>query len=346
MAVPQYVKGKVPNLNVGGWFDQEDFAGPLRIFSAAQSQPGNLNYLVVGPRNHGGWQNGIGRKLKDIDFGSNTAVYFREKVQASWFNYWLKDKGPLNLPKVLAFQTGSNEWKAYEEWPPKKGTTDRRLYLHALGEASFDPVTESGAFDSYVSDPSRPVPYRNRPIPETYGGAGWSTWLVDDQRFMDTRPDVAVWRTKPLTTDVVVSGDVVADLFASTTGTDCDWSVKLIDVYPDGEPSDPAMGGYELMVAADVLRGQYRESFEKPKPIVAGEVTEYRIDLLTHNHLFRKGHRIMVQVQSSWFPLIDRNPQTFVPNIFNAAESDFQVATQRIFRSREYPSSVILPVAP
>jgi putative CocE/NonD family hydrolase len=337
---------KVPNLNVGGWFDQEDFAGPWRIFAASETpETRQYNYLVVGPWNHGGWFSGVGRTLKNLDFGSNTGDYFRKNIQARWFAYWLKGQGPLNLPRIQLFQTGSNEWKAYDQWPPG-GVQERRLYLHAGNEASFEPPAESGeVFDSYVSDPHRPVPYRERPIPETYGGSpGWSTWHTDDQRFAESRPDVAVWQTKPLESDVTVAGDVIADLFASTCGTDSDWIVKLIDVYPVSVPEDPSMGGYELMIGADVLRGRFRNGFEKPEPVTSNEPVEYRVDLLSHDHVFRKGHRIMIQVQSTWFPIIDRNPQKFVPNIFEAKESDFQAATQHVFRSKMHASAVILPI--
>jgi uncharacterized protein len=348
-AVQKIVRSvKVPNLNVGGWFDQEDFAGPWRIFAASETPDSSqYNYMVVGPWNHGGWFSGPGRTLKNLDFGSNTGEYFRKNIQARWFAYWLKSKGSLNFGRIQLFQTGSNNWKAYDEWPPK-GAQERRLYLHAAGEASFDPPGEASAddaFDSFVSDPHRPVPYRERPIPETYGGSpGWSTWHVDDQRFAESRPDVAVWQTKPLESDVTVAGDVVADLFASTSGSDSDWIVKLIDAYPASVPQDPPMGGYELMIAADVLRGRFRNGFEKPEPVKPDEAVEYRVDLLSHDHVFRKGHRIIIQVQSTWFPIIDRNPQKFVPNIFEAKESDFQAVTQRVFRSKLRPSAVTLPV--
>ena len=337
---------KVPNLNVGGWFDQEDFAGPWRIFAASETpESRQYNYLVVGPWNHGGWFAGMGRTLKNLDFESNTGEYFRKNIQARWFAYWLKSNGTLEQPRIQLFETGSNQWKAYDQWPPR-GVEERRLYLHAANEASFEPPTEGrDAFDSFVSDPSRPVPYRVPPIPETYGGSpGWSTWHTDDQRFAASRPDVAVWQTKPLEADLTVAGDVIADLFASTSGTDSDWIAKLIDVYPASVPEDPPMGGYELMIAADVLRGRFRNSFEKPEPVRPNQPAEYRIDLLSHDHVFRKGHRIMIQVQSTWFPVIDRNPQKFVPNIFEAKESDFQAATQRVFRSKTHPSAVIVPV--
>lgn len=338
----------VPNLNVGGWFDQEDFAGPWRIFAASEvSESRQFNYMVEGPWNHGGWFSGPGRRLKDLDFGSNTGEYFRQNIQARWFHHWLKDNQntKLDMPRIQLFETGSNEWRAYGQWPPR-GAQSRKLYLHVGGEASFDPPQASApAFDSFVSDPHRPVPYRERPIPETYGGSpGWSTWQADDQRFAETRQDVAVWKTKPLDSDVRIAGNVIADLFASTSGTDSDWIVKLIDVYPDSVPDDPPMGGYELMIAADALRGRFRNSFETPEPVAPNQVMEYRIDLLSHDHVFRKGHRIMVQVQSTWFPIIDRNPQTFVPNIFEADEQDFRVATQRIFVSKAEASAIVLPV--
>jgi len=345
-AVQKIVRSaKVPNLNVGGWFDQEDFAGPWRIFAASETpESRQYNYLVEGPWNHGGWFSGPGRTLKNVDFGSDTGEYFRQNIQARWFAYWLKNKGPMDLPRIQLFETGSNTWKSYDQWPPK-GVQERRLYLRASGGASFDAPADSDASDSFVSDPHRPVPYRERPIPETYGGSpGWSTWHVDDQRFAESRPDVAVWQTMPLESDLTVTGDVIADLFASTSGTDSDWIVKLIDVYPASVPEDPPMGGYELMIAADVLRGRFRNGFDKPEAVTPDEPAEYRIDLMSHDHVFRKGHRIMIQVQSSWFPIIDRNPQKFVPNIFEAKESDFQAATQHVFRSKLRPSAVILPV--
>ena len=208
---------------------------------------------------------------------------------------------------------------------------------------SFDAPADDG-FDSYVSDPAHPVPYRHRPIGPTYPGPGWPTWLVEDQRFVESRPDVLTWETEPLGEDVKIAGDIVAHLFASTTGTDSDWVVKLIDVYPETFAENPTLSGYELMVADEILRGRFRESFEQPNAIVPDQVTPYRIDLHTNDHAFLKGHRIMVQVQSTWFPLYDRNPQKFVENIFMAHEADYQKAEQRVYRSKQYPSHVALPV--
>jgi len=219
----------------------------------------------------------------------------------------------------------------------------KNLYFHAGGNLSFDKptLTEVSAYDSYISDPAHPVPYRSRPIEQTYGpGSRWYTWLTEDQRFVDNRPDVATWETQTLTQDITVTGNIFAKLFASTTGSDADWVVKLIDVYPD----ESEMTGYEFMVANDVFRGRFRNSFEKPEPIVPNKVETYTIDLHSLNHVFKKGHKIMVQVQSSWFPIIDRNPQKYVPNIFEATESDFQTAKQKIYHSTQMPSHIELPV--
>ncbi|HTM13739.1 MAG TPA: CocE/NonD family hydrolase [Bryobacteraceae bacterium] len=349
-AVTPYLDApKVPNLNVAGWWDQEDFYGPMKIYETLEKKDTNhMNYVVAGPWNHGGWSRGEGRKLGDIDFDSDTAQYFREKVQAPWFAYWLKDKGPLKQPEALTFQTGSNRWESYGEWPPRSRTTDRPLYFQSAGMASFaKPGGDTGTnneFDSYVSDPARPVPYRHRPISPTYPDGGWPAWLVEDQRFVHLRPDVLSWETDPLQQDVAVAGDIVAHLFASTSGTDCDWIVKLIDVYPEDYPKDAKMGGYQLMIADEVFRARFRDSFTHPKAVVPDEVTEYAIDLHTNNHAFLKGHRIMVQVQSTWFPVIDRNPQTFVENIYKATEADYKPATQRVYRSGRYASHVTLPV--
>jgi putative CocE/NonD family hydrolase len=353
-AVTPYLKqanipNLVPNLNVAGWWDQEDFYGPLKIYETLEKfDQGHRNYLVAGPWNHGGWARGTGRTLGKIDFASDTSKYFRENIQAPWFAYWLKDKGKLELPEALTFQSGSNKWERYDAWPPREGVERKKIYFHDAGGLSFDePRAESatGDFDSYVSDPAHPVPYRHRPIEALYGGpSGWAPWLVEDQRFVYERPDVLSWETEPLASDLAVAGDIVAHLFASTTGTDSDWIVKLIDVYPEKGEKDPPMNGYQLMIANEVLRARFRNGFEKPEPVVAGQVTEYSIDLHSNNHAYLKGHRVMVEVQSTWFPLIDRNPQKFVPNIFMAAEADYQKAEQRVYRSRRYPSNVELPV--
>jgi len=355
-AVTTYLKHtSVPNLNVAGWYDQEDFVGPTRIYSTLEeTDKDHLNYFVAGPWNHGGWMYGPGRTLGNIDFGSDTAKHYRASILAPWFAYWLHGKGPLGEAEAVTFQTGSNVWKSYNEWPPKQGIEFRKLFFRADGKLSFDAPIEPEAFDSYVSDPANPVPYRPRPITATYPGKDWPVWLLQDQRFVEHRPDVLSWKTDPLVDDVVVTGDIVADLFASTSGSDSDWAVKLIDVYPEDyqkitdEDSEkgagPVLNGYELIVADDILRGRFRNGVDTPESITPGKVTEFKIDLHPNNHVFLKGHRIMVQVQSTWFPLYDRNPQKFVENIYNASDADYIKVTQKIYCSKGASSSVILPV--
>jgi uncharacterized protein len=340
----------VPNLNVAGWWDQEDFYGPVATYERLEkSDKRNLNYLVAGPWNHGGWGHGSGKSLGPIPFGSDTSVYFRQKIEAPWFAFWLKDKGTLPFKEALLFQTGSDTWTAFDSWPPREAKR-RSLYFREDGKLSFDePPAAADAFDSYLSDPAHPVPYRSRPVDMTYPNdhpGAWYTWLVQDQRFVDDRADVLTWQTPELSEEVTLAGQVTAKLFVSTTGSDSDWVVKLIDVYPEKFPQDWKLSGYELMIADEIFRGRFRNSFEKPEPIKPNEVTPFTIDLHTANHVFQKGHRIMVQVQSTWFPLYDRNPQKFVPNIFEAKESDYQPATQRIYRARRFPSSVEISVIP
>ena len=334
----------VPTLNVAGWWDQEDFYGPLKIYELLERHDtANKNFLVVGPWNHGGWSRGDGQKLGRIDFGSATAAYYRRDVMVRFLAHHLKGKGNPNRPEALTFRTGANEWVRHDTWPPKRNAVARQLYFQADGKLSFEPPPKTApeTFDSYVSDPANPVPYRKRPVELR---SGWTTWLVEDQRFVDHRPDVLTWTTETLKDDVVISGKVAAHLFASTSGTDSDWIVKVIDVYPENYQPDPKMGGYQLMIAGDVFRGRYRNSFEKPEPVAPDAVTRYTIDFPANDHVFLKGHRIMVQVQSTWFPVIDRNPQRFVPNIFLAKESDFQRATQRVFRSGQHASYIAMPV--
>lgn len=343
----------VPIMHVAGWWDQEDFYGPVKAYELLEPADTNhLNYLVVGPWNHGGWEGRTGEKLGNINFESAPSKHFRENIRAPFFAHFLKDKGRLNQPEAVTFQTGANKWQAYDSWPLRTGTTARNLYFQNGGRLSFEPPTPDNqrAFDQYVSDPAHPVPYRARPIEPTYnpsatGGSRWYTWLLEDQRFAHQRPDVLSWETEVLKEDLVISGNIVAHLFASTSGTDSDWVVKLIDVYPEEYAKEPKMGGYQLMIANEILRGRFRKSFEKPEPVLPNQINEYVIDLHTSDHRFLKGHKIMVQVQSTWFPLYDRNPQKFVPNIYLAKDSDYQAATQRIFRTRRSPSHLSLPVA-
>ncbi len=339
----------VPTLSVAGWWDQEDFYGPVEIYETLEKHDTrHLNYLVVGPWNHGGWNGASGERLGSIDFEHPASAEFRKNIEAPWFAYWLKGKGKLDLAEATTFEAGSDEWKSYDSWPPRTGVAQRKLFIRADHELSLEPPTDSGpsAVDSYVSDPAHPVPYRARPILPTFGnGSTWSRWLVDDQRFLQGRPDVLTWQTAPLTRDVVITGALAAHLFASTTGSDVDWIVKLIDVYPEDGAGDPKLAGYQLMVGNDVFRGRFRNGFEHPRAIVPNQVDEYVIDLHTQDYQFRKGHRIMVEVQSSWFPLIDRNPQVFVDNIFTAPDSVFTAATERIHRSARAATYIDLPIA-
>ncbi len=353
----------VPILHVAGYWDQEDFYGPLKAYEVLEKKDSrNQNFIVLGPWNHGGWANGKKENLGNVKFGMPTAEQFRKEIQAKWFAFYLKGKNdqpvpesvPFSLqgmsggkfPEALTFQTGSNSWQAYDAWPPANRTTIKNLYFRSDGKLSFDAPAEDEAFDSYVSDPAHPVPYRSRPIEATYGpGSRWYTWLTEDQRFVHNRPDVLSWETETLMEDIPVTGNLLAVLSAATSGTDSDWVVKLIDVYPESYPSDPKMSGYQLMMANDVFRGRFRNSVEKPEAVKPNEVNKYSIDLHAINHVFRKGHKIMVQVQSTWFPIIDRNPQKYVQNIFEATASDFQIATQKIHRSVSNPSYIQLPVS-
>jgi len=332
----------VPMLNVAGWWDQEDFYGPIKIYELLERHDtAKQNFLVVGPWNHGGWSRGEGTKLGRIDFGSPTAAHYRRNILAPFFAHYLKGKGTGERPEALTFRTGANEWVEHNEWPPKRNVTERKLYFQANRKLSFATPAGTAAFDSYVSDPATPVPYRPRPIQVR---SGWPVWLVEDQRFVDGRPDVLTFESETLMNDLTVSGRIIANLFASTSGTDSDWIVKLIDVYPDKFEPDPTMSGFQLMIAGDVFRGRYLKSFEKSEPLVANTVYHYQIAFPANDHTFKKGHRIMVQVQSTWFPVIDRNPQKYVANIFKATESDFQPATQKVFRSGKNASYIALPI--
>lgn len=334
----------VPTLNVAGWWDQEDFYGPIKIYELLErNDKENKNFLVVGPWNHGGFSRGDGDKLGRINFGSATADYFRKNVRAKFFAHYLKGKENPNLPEALTFRTGDNEWVRHNDWNPQEAVV-KNLYFQANGKLSFDnPPSDKSAFDEYISDPAKPIPYRPRPIVPGFNNE-WRVWQTEDQRFVDNRPDVLTWSTEPLTDDITVSGKIIANLFASTSGTDSDWIVKLIDVYPENYEPDKTMSGYQLMIAGDVFRGRYYKGFEKSNPIPANSVQKYQIAYPANDHTFKKGHKIMVQVQSTWFPVIDRNPQKFVPNIFKAKETDFQKATQRIFRSGKNASNIALPV--
>ncbi len=334
----------VPTLNVAGWWDQEDFYGPVTIYRAMeQHDANNLNFLVVGPWNHGGW-GGTGKTLGPIEFGSNTGDYYRQSLQRPFFACHLKGATDGCTPaEATLFRAGENQWVSTTSFPRRDGVTPTPIYTAASGALSFAAPMATAAADSFVADPANPVPYRRRPIQPTYGpGSQWRAWLTEDQRFVDHRPDVLTWQTGVLGAPVTISGEIIATLYASTNQSDADWVVKLIDVYPDSLPSP--MGGFQFMVANDVLRGRYLDSFEKPRPLVPNRVERFTVDLHTQEYTFKPGHRIMVQIQSSWFPLIDRNPQRYVPNIFNATAADFRKAVHAVQRSARWPTHVTLPI--
>ncbi|HXW95995.1 MAG TPA: CocE/NonD family hydrolase [Gemmatimonadales bacterium] len=348
-ALPTYLtRLTVPTLTVGGWWDQEDFYGALRTYETLEKlDTARINFLVMGPWNHGGWGRAAGDSLGRISFTEKTGAYFREKIQAPWFAYWLKDKGRLPFDEAMIFLAGANRWQSFDRWPPTAATKIWRLYFADKGGLELAPSKSPTGFDAYVSDPAHPIPYRNRPIQLTYDsrGSDWYTWLVEDQRFVHNRPDVLSYETGPLTADLTIAGPITAKLFASTTGKDADWVVKLIDVYPDSlRDLSPRMGGYQLMVASEILRGRYRNSWSSPAPLVPNQVTAFTVDLHQQAYTFLKGHRIMIQVQSTWFPVYDRNPQTWVPNVFEAKESDFRAQTHKVYRSTRYPSHVEVQV--
>jgi putative CocE/NonD family hydrolase len=327
-------------LTVGGWFDAEDLFGALKVYESIERQsPGATNTVVMGPWYHGGWASSDGESLGHVRFGSKTSAFYREQIEFPFFCRYLKDKEDPKLPEAYMFETGANRWRKFDAWPPANAAR-RALYLHAGGKLSFEPPKEGAAFDEYVSDPAKPVPY----IAAQASGMT-REHMVDDQRFAASRPDVLSYRTDPLEEAVTIAGAIIPSLRVSTTGTDSDWVVKLIDVYPDDAP-DPVpaepgvkMGGFQQLLRGECMRGRFRNSYETPEPFEPGKVEKVEYPMPDVLHTFKKAHRIMVQVQSSWFPLIDRNPQKFV-DIYHATEADFQKATQRVYRSAADPSSV------
>src|SRR5262245_60242212 len=343
----------VPLMLVHSLWDQEDIYGAPAVYKAIKPKDtGNDKvFLVIGPWHHG-QEIGDGSALGPVKFGSDTARYFRRNVLRPFLDRYLKDGAATSdVAPVTAFETGTNAWRRLPVWPPKtdgdKPVRPTPLYLRAGLKLAFaGPGDGEAEFAEYVSDPAKPVPFRARPIqPMGYGeGNTWSQWLVDDQREASGRPDVVAFVSDKLTVPVRISGEPIANLIASTSGTDSDWVVKLIDVYPDEVAGDTAMGGYQLMIAADIFRGRYRESFETAKSVAPDTPLVYRFALPTANHVFRPGHRIMVQVQSSWFPLYDRNPQSFVKSIFWAKPGDYRKATQRVYHAPDRPSFVDLPL--
>jgi uncharacterized protein len=340
----------VPVMLVHSLWDQEDIYGAPAVYKAIEPKDtaNDKVFLVMGPWHHG-QEIGDGSTLGALKFNADTALYFRREILAPFLAQYLKDDAPrADIAPVTAFETGTNTWRRLPAWPAgcASGCSIARkpLYLGASFAAGFTvPIASDPPYDEYVSDPNKPVPFRSRPI-QPAGGAYWARWLVDDQRDASGRPDVLAYTSARLTAPIKMSGQPSVNLVASTSGTDADWVVKVIDVYPDEVAGQPTMGGYQLMVSADIFRGRYRESFETPKPIAADQPLLYRFELPTANHVFLPGHRLMVQIQSTWFPLYDRNPQTFVPSIFRATPADYQKATQRIYRAPGRASFIDLPV--
>ncbi len=360
-------------MTVTGWYDAEDLYGSFKTYHSVEKQnPKVNNVLVVGPWHHGGWASVDGDKLGNVTFGSKTSAFYRAEIELPFFEKYLKDKELPAPAEATVFETGSNTWRTFDHWPPTN-TETKQLFLHEGGRLQWtapeispdalreesgsakdtlkrpltpiapaaNPHSESkGYFDEFISDPNKPVPYS-----ETITPRMTIEYMVDDQRFASRRPDVLTYQTEAFTEDTVLAGPLEADLWVSTTGTDADWVVKLIDVRPDAPESTP-LAGYQMLIRSEVIRGRFRNEYAKPEPFTPGEPTNVRFELLDVLHRFQKGHRLMVQIQSTWFPLVDRNPQTFVPNIYFAKPDDFQKATHRVFRSSEHSSSLKIGVLP
>ena len=342
---PRLKNVKTAVMTVGGWFDAEDLFGALNVYRETErNNPGIFNVLVMGPWAHGGWGGGEGDRLGNVSFYAKTAEFYRENIELPFLNHFLKGATNFHQPEAFVFETGTDQWRKYDSWPPKNAN-EKSLFFHAGGKLSFDAPRENASeFDEYISDPARPVPC----IPNIAIGMT-REHMLDDQRFAATRPDVLVYQTDVLEGDVTIAGPIGAHLQVSTSGSDSDWIVKLIDVYsgdypnPDPNPSGVQMGGYQQLVRGEAMRGKFRNSFEKPEPFEPGKVTRVEYVMPDAYHTFRRGHRIMVQVQSSWFPLVDRNPQKFC-DIYHAREEDFQKATQRVYHSVQAPSHMRVKV--
>ncbi len=333
--LPQHLKNVKPaTLTVGGWFDAEDLYGALHVYGAAEkNSPGATNMLVMGPWCHGCWARGDGDQLGDVSFNAKTSDYYRRNVEFPFFEHYLKGGADTKLPEAYVFETGTNQWRQYDTWPPKNAVA-KALYLGANGKLSFTPPAEAEGYDEYVSDPNKPVPYVDR-----IDIGMLREHMTADQRLQGRRADVLLYQTDPLEEEVTISGPIRPSLLVSTTGTDSDFVVKLIDVYPsdlqtpEPNPAHVALGGYQQLVRGEAMRGRYRNSYEKPEPFTPGKQAKIEYVMPDVNHTFGRGHRIMIQVQSSWFPLVDLNPQKFV-NIYTAQPADFQKATQRVYRGR------------
>ena len=336
----------VPTLTVGGYYDQEDMFGPQEEYAKLEPHDtGHENFLVLGPWRHGYWSSSS-QHLGNLNYGEPIGTEFRRDIEAKFFAHYLKDQPGFDLEDTASFQTGSNTWKYYSHFPPNE-SRPTALHLDGAGLLSWSaPGSKLGsdAEASYVSDPSNPVPYRHRPIQPTYSdGSEWYNWLTEDQRFVTGRKDVAVWKLPVLTKDLTITGEVVADIFASTTGSDNDLVVKLIDEYPDDD-ADATMRGYQLLTNAEIFRGRYLAGYDHPTALAPGSIHEYKFSLHDVDHVFKAGHTVMVEIQSTWFPLYDRNPQTFVPNIMKAKPADYKAATITIYSGPGHDSAIEIPV--
>ena len=334
-------------MNVGGWFDAEDLFGPLETYRWTEKQNlGITNVLVMGPWSHGAWSHTSGANLGPINFHAKTADHYREKIELPFFRHFLKGDTNFTPTEAQIFETGTHQWRKFSTWPPKESVA-RTLYFQPNGKLRFEPASDVGnSFDEYMSDPAKPVPYTNQKSPKYP-----SDYPLEDQRFASSRTDVLVYETEPLEEDLTLAGPLIASLYVSTTGTDSDWVIKLVDSYPgdfpnpDPNPSQVKMGGYQQLVRGDVFRGKFRNSFEKPEPFTPDQIAPIKFTIPDVCHTFRRGHRVMIHIQSSWFPLVDRNPQTFV-NIPTAKPEDFRKATQRIYRSAKVQSALQVQVLP
>ncbi|HEX5104178.1 MAG TPA: CocE/NonD family hydrolase, partial [Pirellulaceae bacterium] len=335
-AILPHLKNVAPAVMVvTGWYDAEDLYGSFKTYQSIESlNPKVNNVLVVGPWQHGGWASVDGDKLGSANFGSKTAAFYRAEIELPFFEKYLKDAEKPTPAEATVFETGSNSWRTFDDWPPREAKATQ-FFLQEGGLLDADPPSSvKEAFDEYVSDPAKPVPFTERITPMMA-----VEYMTDDQRFAARRPDVLVYQTPPMESDLVVAGPLDVDLWVSTTGTDADFIVKLIDVFPDASEA-AAQPNYQMLLRSEVFRGRYRNSFDKPEPFVPGEPARLKFELLDVLHRFQKGHRLMIQIQSTWFPLVDRNPQKYVPNIYFAKPEDFQKATHRIYRSAEYPTNI------
>lgn len=344
--IRQHLSGIKPAvMTVGGWYDAENLFGALEVYKKVEASSQTENLLVMGPWSHGGWSRGEGKSLGMVNFRSKTAEFYREKIEFPFFEKHLQNTPHIELPEAYVFETGVNRWRTFPAWPPREAQA-KSLYFAAGGKLAWSPPGEAPGADEYLSDPAKPVPFQDKiDIGMT------KEYMVEDQRFAARRPDVLVYQTPPLEADLTLAGPIDAKLFVSTTGTDSDWIVKVIDVYPNDypdpqpNPTNVRMGGYQQLVRGEVMRGKFRKSYEKPEPFVPGEPAEVGFVLQDVLHTFRAGHRVMVQVQSSWFPLVDRNPQKFV-DINKSSDEDFQKAEQKVYRSAKMPSRIEVRLLP